>query len=138
MKIIENDFWVFYVGDNVSELKPNKCGKWMYFFSDMSFVADICKKAVEQGVVREAKHSNAESGVSCFYLNYDEIENHKKVISFFIENGLIRQTKTGKYYNISFKKDEQTIRGEYGDNYITELKLSDFVDLNTGKWVTKE
>ena len=137
MKVLKNVAWVFYVGDDAKELKLDKCGKWMYFFNNIDFAAEVCKKAVKQGVVREAKHSNAESGVCCFYLNCDEVENHKKVISFFLENGLMKKTKTGKYYNISFKRDEQTLSGEYGENYVAELKLADFLDLNTGEWVEK-
>lgn len=134
MKVLKNVAWVFYVGDDAKELKLDKCGKWMYFFNNIDFAAEVCKNAVKQGVVREAKHSNAESGVCCFYLNCDEIENHKKVLKFFLENDLVRKTKAGKYYNISFKKDEQTRNGEYGTDFHSELKLSDFVDLNTGRW----
>lgn len=134
MKVVQNVFWVFYIGNNAKELREDKCGKWMYFFDNLFFVSDICKKAVQSGVVREAKHSNAEKGVSCFYLNCDEIENHKKVLKFFIENGLIKKTKAGKYYNISFKKDDQTRNGEYGTDFHSELTLSDFVDLETGRW----
>lgn len=137
MKVLKNAAWVFYIGDDAKELKLDKCGKWMYFFSNIDFAAEVCKKSVKQGVVREAKHSNAESGVCCFYLNCEEIENHKKIISFFLENGLIKKTKAGKYYNISFKKDKQTISVEYGDKFNAELKLSDFLDLNTGEWIIK-
>ena len=48
---------------------------------------------------------------------------------------LIRKTKTGKYYNISFKLDRQTEAGEYGDDYKGTIKLSDFIDLTTGEWL---
>lgn len=137
MKVIKTDAWVFYMGDDAKELTEDKCGKWMYFFDNLSFVSDICKKAVQNKIVREAKHNNSECGVSCFYVNCDEVENHKKIITFFLENGLIKKTKAGKYYNISYKKDQQTLNGEYGENFKAVIKLSDFLDLNTGEWVIK-
>ncbi len=38
------------------------------FFKDKESVVGLCKAAVEQGIVLEAKHSDAPDGVSCFYL----------------------------------------------------------------------
>ena len=107
MRIIENSMWVFYL--DRPDFDNNKVGKWMYFFKDRDFIAKLCQEAVENGVVAEAKHSNANEGVSCFYLNCDDIDLHKKVIKFFLDNNLIRRTKNGKLYNISFKKDKQTL-----------------------------
>lgn len=52
-------------------------------------VAELCRKAVEEGVVLEAKHSNADDGASCFYLECDDIERHKKVIQFFLNSDMI-------------------------------------------------
>jgi hypothetical protein len=46
---------------------------------------------------------------------------------------MIRKTKTGKLYNISFKYDSQTHNGEYGNEFSSEIKLKDFVNLETGK-----
>lgn len=134
MKIIKQPGWFFYIGD-MSQYIPDKGGKWMYFFSDIKSVAKICEDAVKKGIVSESKHSDDETGVACFYLNCDDIDAHKRVISYFIENNLIRRTKTGRLYNISFKLDVQTLAGEYGDAFYSEIKLSQFVDLNTGKWL---
>ena len=134
MEKIENPFWVFYVGD-ASSLESNKCGKWMYFFDNVAFVAELCNYAVENSIVVEAKHSNASTGVTCFYLNGDDIVGHKRVISFFLEKGLIKKTKKGNLYNISFKYDTQTRAGEYGEDFQSEIKLSNFVDLTTGNWI---
>lgn len=57
------------------------------------------------------------------------------MISYFIENNLIRRTKTGKLYNISSKYDNQTRAGEYGDDFKGEIKLEKFINLNTGEWL---
>lgn len=65
----------------------------------------------------------------------DDLEGHKRVIKYFIENSLLRKTKTGKLYNISFKLDEQTREGEYGTEFHSEIKLEQFVDLNTGEFI---
>ena len=135
MKIINFGGWVFYVSEEAKNLDKHKCGKWMYFFDDEEFVAKICKDAVELGIVVESKHSDNAAGVSCFYLECDDLEGHKKVIQYFLDNNLIKKTKTGKLYNISFKLDDQTRAGEYGDDFQSDIKLEKFLDLYTGTWI---
>lgn len=148
MKIKENIAWVFYLNENIS-LDENKCGKWMYFFKssdDIERINELCSNAVEQGIVDEAKHTNpdsfglnphgsADSGVCCFYLNCDDIERHKKILTYFLENNMIQRTKKGKLYNISFKLDNQTRSGEYGEEFQSSIKLSNFINLDTGEWI---
>lgn len=134
MRIINLGPWVFYI-----EGKPgfdnHKVGKWMYFFKDYDKVSELCHRAVEEGVVLVAKHSNANDGVSCFYLECDDMERHKKVIQFFWDNDMIQKTKTGRLYNISFKLDDQTRAGEYGEDYNGTIKLEQFMNLQTGEWL---
>ena len=137
MNIVRQRGWVFFVDEDVS-FDVEKVEKWMYFFSDNEFVDNICKNAVSNNIVKEAKHTDAPSGVACFYLHYDDMESHRKVIEYFIENNLIRKTKTGKLFNISFKLDSQTGAGEYGDDFHSEIKLDKFVDLNTGEWIGRD
>ena len=68
-----------------------------------------------------AKYSNPKaqiaagkkSGVCCLYLNGNDREGHKRVLRYMLDNGLIRKTKSGKLYNISFKYDSQTYAGKY-------------------------
>ena len=124
-----------YVG-----LKSDTCGKWMFFFSDQELAKDMCKAAIEWQACLECKCTDMDfkgetTGVACFYLNVDDIEGHKKLLWFMKDNDLIRKTKTGKYYNISFKLDDQTRADEYGDKFEGKIKLSDFIDLETGKFI---
>lgn len=133
--------WVYYVEDQ-SHLKDDTVGKWMFFFDPNRDVPSaICKKAVESGVVGIAKHTDDDvarlkgSGVTCFYLNIDDRDAHKKVITFFLERDLIQKTKTGKLYNIGFKLDDQTRAGEYGNDFKPKLTLDQLVDLHTGEWI---
>lgn len=136
MKIQSNLIWIYYINeDAAANLEAEKVGKWMYFFKDSDFAEKICKEAVENDIVAESKHSNAEDGVCCFYLNCDDTAAHKRCITYFLYHNLIRRTKTGKLYNISFKFDSQTNNGEYGSKFHSEIKLSDFLDLETGKWI---
>ena len=135
MRVIKNPVWVYYLADTDPHFDETKVGKWMYFFGDRQFVEKICSEAIEQNIVEECKHSNADDGVSCFYLNDDDLEGHRRVIEFFIKNDLIRKTKKGKLYNISFKHDTQTLAGEYGDDYHSDIKLEEFVNLETGEWI---
>ena len=135
MRVTKNPVWVYYLADTDPHFDETKVGKWMYFFGDRQFVEKICREAIEQNIVEECKHSNADDGVSCFYLNDDDLEGHRRVIEFFIKNDLIRKTKKGKLYNISFKHDTQTLVGEYGDDYHSDIKLEEFVNLETGEWI---
>lgn len=143
MQIFDSGFWIFYI-QGKPKFDSHKIGKWTYFFEDEDYdrVSELCRKAVEEGVVLEAKHNNInnnkgmyDKSVSCFYLECDDIEGHKKVIRFFLDNDMIAKTKTGKLYNISFKLDRQTLAGEYGENYNGTIKLEQFLNLQTGEWL---
>lgn len=129
--------WMYYTDESMGAgLDRDKCGKWMHFTSDTAFAARICRDAVERGIVRTAKHTaEGDNILCCFYLECDDMDAHKRVLSYFLENDLIRRTKTGKLYNISFKLDVQTKSGDYGPGFKSDIKLSQFVDLTTGKWI---
>ena len=134
MKKVINSPWVFYLDGN-PEFDDHKVGKWMYFFNDRKRVAGLCEKAIEEGIVLEAKHSDAEEGVACFYLEFNDMKTHKKVIQFFLDNDMIQKTKSGKLHNISFKLDDQTRAGEYGNEFVSVIKLEHFLNLITGEWI---
>ena len=89
--------WYWYLSGEERKLEKHKCGKWMYFFEDQSFAQQICEKAIAEHVCYECKCTDMEvqlapTGVICFYLNGDDIENHKRVIQFMMDNDLIRKT----------------------------------------------
>lgn len=134
MKQIKQFGWVYYLADHTN-LDTHKTGKWMYFFNDGLFVSKLCEDAVRNNIVVESKHTDGEEGVACFYLNHDDIDAHKRTINFFLDNNLIRRTKAGKLYDISFKFDDQTRAGEYGDAFQSDIKLSRFINLSSGEWI---
>lgn len=143
MKIFSVPGWVVYADENsVQKIDVDKGGKWEYFFKNqyLDFAEKICKEAVEKGIVVESKHTDKKvseikgTGVCCFYLNDDDIQGHKRIIQFFIDNNLIRKTKAGKYYNIPFKYNSQTRANQYGDDFKAEIKLENFMNLETGEW----
>ncbi len=134
VQVIKQNGWVFYITKEARTLDEHKCGKWMYFFGDKAFAAKVCREAVETRVVAESKHTDGPDGVCCFYLNGDDMEAHKRTIQFFLDNDLIQKTKTGRLYNISFKYDDQTRAGEYGDAFRGKITLDQFLDLNTRAW----
>ena len=132
--------WFWYLSGEEKLLVPGKCGKWMYCFDNQDFAQKICQKAIDEKVCYECKCTDMEltgerTGVICFYLNGDDIENHKRVIKFMMENNLIQKTKAGRYYNNSFKFDDQTRAGEYGADFEGKIKLDKFIDLQTGEWI---
>lgn len=139
---VDNPWWSFYIDTELApELDEHRCGKWMFFFNDIEFAEEICRKAALGRVVAECKHSSSEilakkrSGVACFYLNSDDDETHRRVIAFMLEHNLIRKTKSGKLYNIGFKLDDQTRAGEYGGDFKAQIKLDDFVNLDSGEFL---
>ena len=134
MEVITIPKWIVYIGEKDDSRKKLKRGKWMYFFENKEFVAEICKKAIDEKIVSIAKHSDSENGVSCFYINGDDITAHKRVLEFFISNNLIERCANGRFHNISFKFDEQTRAGEYGDKFESKINLEQFIDLFTGEW----
>ena len=127
--------WIWYIGDTEPHFDEHKCGKWMYFFEDRSFVETICAEAIRTGAILECKHTDGPSGVSCFYLECDNIDAHKRILQFFLDNNLIRRTKAGRLYNIGFKLDDQTRAGQYGTDFKAEIKLDRFINLDTGEWI---
>ncbi len=127
--------WVVYFDPDKKQCDKEKAGKWILQFYNSEFGDKICQKAVDEGIVAQAKHSNAESGVCCFYVEYDDNAAHKRCIKFFLDNDLIRKTKTGRLYNISYKLDEQTRNNEYGADFKAEIKLADFLDPVTREWL---
>ncbi len=138
-KIMRDD-WIFYRSSEYN-LEADKCGKWTFFYNynNIGLADDVCKRAVENGIVLSSKYKYKEfvdnKGVACFYLNCDDTNGHKKVIKYFIENKLIEKTKDGRFYNISFKNDSQTRSGVYGDDFQSDIRLKDFIDLYTGEWL---
>lgn len=132
--------WCWYSTDKAKLLEMHKCGKWMYFFNDQEFAMSVCEKAIEENICYECKCTDMEltgfkTGVICFYLNGDDIDNHHRVIQFMMDNKLIQKTKTGRLYNISFKFDDQTRAGKYGSGFEGTIKLTQFIDLDTGEWI---
>ena len=141
--MIRKGGWYWYLSGEENKLEDHKCGKWMYFFDNQKFAQDICQKAIDEKVCYECKCSDLAliakpTGVICFYLNGDDTSNHKRVIKFMLENNLIKKTKSGKYYNNSFKFNDQTRANEYGADFEGIIKLDEFIDLNTGEWIKGE
>ena len=130
--------WYWFGTEEKYKFDKEKCGKWMHFFKDQDFAISICRKAIEERACYECKCSDlalqGEKGVICFFLNGDDLDNHKRVIEFMLKNDLIQKTKTGRLFNISFKFDSQTRAQEYGADFEGKIKLAEFINLNTGEW----
>ena len=125
--IIGNKNWVYYWGE-VDTFDKDKVGRWVHFFDKggVEYIKSVCKEAIEQGIIGEIKHSNAEAGICCFYLNSDDVEGHKRVIGYLLDKGLIRKTPNGRIYDMGFKLEN----GEESD-----IRVSDFIDMETGEWL---
>ena len=80
--MIQKFGWYWYLSGNEDKLREDKCGKWMYFFTDQDIAQELCQKAIDNKICYECKCTdmevaNTDSGVICFYVNGDDTENHK-------------------------------------------------------------
>ncbi|WP_270312150.1 hypothetical protein [Vagococcus fluvialis] len=150
MIIKENVSWINYYNDTFDGMDSNKTGKWMIFFDiqdpeSYEYIQEICKDIIEKNILEVVKHTNLISaeiqnlnqGVAVFYLEYDDIDSHKKIITYLLEKEMIPKTKSGRYYKNSFKLDSQTRNKEYGDTFTGKITLDQFIDLETGEWIYK-
>ena len=95
--------WTTYINElEANQFVDEKLGKWLVFFNDIERAKHICKNAVEEKVVAKSQYSNEPKGVACFYLNCDDLNGHKRVISYLIENHLIPKSKNGNFLDIDF------------------------------------
>ncbi|PHB13588.1 hypothetical protein COE80_29895 [Bacillus pseudomycoides] len=105
---------------------------------------ELILKAIERGVTPFVKHSDPDmlkfnprskdGSWMIIWYSTDEEKALKDLAKFLIDHGLVRKTKSGRYYNISFKYDEQTRNGEYGVQFKPSITLEDLMDLNTGEF----
>lgn len=146
IKRIENFTWIYYIlDDSIKSYNKENVGKWIYFFedSDIDLADNICKKAIQERIVCMAKYTNLKNdlefvsnnnysksgGVCCFYVNLDNVEAHRMVIKFFIDNNLIKRTKIGSFYNIAFIAADNESQKDFDS--IVGFK----VNQHTGKWI---
>ncbi|MCP1096675.1 hypothetical protein M0L17_23215 [Bacillaceae bacterium OS4b] len=141
--------WCYY-GINTTQnpvfKETDNVGKFMTFGQgDLSNeMQELILKAIKQGITPLIKHTDLDtldfnprskdgSWVIVWYSN-DEEKALKSLAKFLIDHGLVAKTKSGRYYNISFKYDKQTRNGEYGEQFKSSISLKDLIDLNTGEF----
>ncbi|MCY8152600.1 MULTISPECIES: hypothetical protein [Bacillus subtilis group] len=141
--------WCYYGIDTTQYpafKETDKIGKFMtYGKGDLSNeTQELILKAIKQGITPLIKHTNMDtlefnprskngSWVIVWY-STDEEKALKGLAKYLIENGLVQKTKSGKYYNLPFKYDEQTQNGEYGEQFNPSISLKNLMDLNTGEF----
>ena len=140
--------WVHYLSDKELErIYKNESvdnnGKWMYFFNNIKVAQDISERLSNLNIVDYFKYTDMNktrktSGVLCIYCDKDDVNTHRKIIEFMLENNMIEKLDSGKYKNLSFKLNTQTLNKEYGDKFNGQIKLSEFIDMQTGEWIFKD
>jgi len=130
--IIENPAWIIYYNSEKKNYE-DIVGKFLTFNKKPipERTIGLIKKAIEDGICDEIKHSNTESGyvnphsndqneyVICWYSSDDKEKLHR-LTRFLVDNDLVMKTKVGKLYNISFKYDDQTKNNCYGENFVAK------------------
>lgn len=141
--------WCYYginTVQNPAFKETDNIGKFMTFGQgDLSNERqELILKAIKQGITPLIKHTDLDtfdfnprskdgSWVIVWY-STDEENALKGLAKFLIGHGLVAKTKSGRYYNISFKYDKQTRNGEYGEQFKSSISLGDLIDLNTGEF----
>lgn len=147
MKIIRNAAWVYYLSDaqfqsltekkEIYDLEDYLMGKWLIFCGKYEYAENLCKLAIAECGLSEAKHSadfSSGKGVCCFYMLSSDYSTNRKFISYFKDNGLLPKTKKGTYINLAYKYDFETIVGHYGKAYKGSIHLNKYIDLVSGEW----
>ncbi|MDQ0481060.1 hypothetical protein [Guptibacillus hwajinpoensis] len=136
--------WCWY-GANTFK-KTDSVGKFMTFVQEdiSNEMQELILKAIKQDVTPLVKHTNPDTlasnpyvrdgSLAVIWYSTDEEKALKGLAKFLIVHGLVPKTKAGKYYNISFKYDEQTRNGEYGEEFKPAISLKDLMDLNSGEF----
>ena len=141
--------WCYYginTAQNPAFKETDNVGKFMTFGQgDISIeLQELILMAIKQGITPLIKHTDLDmpdfnprskdgSWVIIWY-STDEEKALKGLAKFLIDHGLVAKTKSGRYYNISFKYDKQTRAGEYGEKFKQSISLEDLIDLNTGEF----
>ncbi|PGX01696.1 hypothetical protein COE40_19200 [Bacillus cereus] len=135
--------WCWYGTDTFKE--TDNVGKFMTFVKDdiSNELQELILKAIKQGATTLIKHTDPrtinfnpfvkDGSLAIIWYSTDEEKALKGLAKFLIDNDLVRKTKAGKYFNISFKYDDQTRNGEYGEQFKASISLKDLMDLDTGK-----
>lgn len=118
------------------------CGCWCVCFDidDLPGIDMACRAAVEQGVVTKCDHTNltglfkkaSTRGQVRFWVSNTD-DAHKKLIGFLLQNGLLPKSnfRPGEYMDIRFMPESRSKRGKRRTD---TLRLSNFINLRTGKW----
>jgi hypothetical protein len=141
--------WCYYginTAQNPAFKETDNVGKFMTFGQGelTNEMQELILKAINQGITPLIKHTDFDtldlnphsrdgSWVIVWY-STDEEKALKGLAKFLIDHGLVAKTKSGRYYNISFKYDKQTRNGEYGEQFKSSISLKDLIDLNTGEF----
>ncbi|PEE42842.1 hypothetical protein [Bacillus pseudomycoides] len=136
--------WCWY-GTNTFKETDN-VGKFMTYVPDdiSDEMQALILKAIKQGATPFVKHTDPDTlafnpyakngSLAIIWYSTDEEKNLKALAKFLVDNDLVPKTKAGKYWKLSFKYDEQTRNGEYGEQFKPSITLEDLMDLNTGEF----
>ena len=119
------DFVIVYNSES-DQLDEKRSGRWIYFSKDSELGSSLARSAVRKNIVAEAKYMRSGAGPVSFYLNADDRENHRTLISWFLEKDLLPKDREGNLREQRFIPDSGAVIGR-------DIVLSDFVDLATGK-----
>ncbi|CAM5579311.1 hypothetical protein SAFG77S_09066 [Streptomyces afghaniensis] len=146
-----NPGWCYYGTNTVQNpafKETDNVGKFMTRVQgDISDeLQELIVKAIKEGVTPLVKHTDPNPEILAFnpfskdgslmiiWYSTDEKESLKGLAKFLVDHGIVRKTKAGRYYNISFKYDKQTRNGEYGEDFKPTITLKDLMDLDTGEF----
>ena len=131
--------WTHYFDkDKEYVFKEDQCGSWQYNFNasknQLNRVKKLCEEAVLNGVAVEVKFTNEDAmflkgkGKCCFYCNGDDMDAHKKILAFFIDNNMVMKDNFGNIRNMAFCYDSTAQKRPKGS---VPVQMGDFFNLKT-------
>lgn len=125
---------VYYCIDKRPVFDSGKTGAWMYTYTSVGKADQVCRAAIENGIVQQCMHPDCPVGTAVFLVDYDDYDTHRRILQFFIDNKLIPTDKAEGYLDIPFYIIVPSESIESGMNFTAFLRLSDFVDIRTGEF----
>ena len=107
-----------------------KYGKWSVAFRDKHLADQICRDVIECCRIPKSCYTNAECGMCCFFLSYDDLAAQDRIIRYMILNGLIEETVYGRLNNIPFRPVQDDRNNDEAIPY-----LDHFINLYTGEFI---
>lgn len=126
--VINDDYVVRYYGESGNDYDFNAVGSWRIPCSSEKAAKRVCQDAIQRSIVKACAHETSFPGNIIFYIDGTAETENMALLEWLLDNTLIPRKSDGSLTDVFFTYDIQT-----SPERVADLRLSDFVDLTTGK-----